>query len=152
MAEQAWKLLKTLVAEESAVIGKSLTEDDKSAAKISSHLLTNIVLLAIEAVVSSSQGPLSETGELMQYTVSEGVAPTSSMAPYHLHANVVAPKEAKLSLTMNDRETLLSCALVLPSQPSHNDLFQGCAYQSLAGLLQAINTADAISQVARVSD
>ena len=69
MAEQAWKLVKNLVAKESVVIGKSLTEDDKSAVNISSHLLTNIV--ALEAVVSSSQEPLSETVEVMQYTVSK---------------------------------------------------------------------------------
>ena len=152
MAEQAWKLAKTLVAEESAVIGKSLTEDDKSAARISSHLLTNVAPLALEVAVSSSQEPLLETVELMRYTVSEGVPPMPLMAPYYLHAYIVAPKEAKRSLTTNDYEILLSCALVLPTQPSHDDLFQGCAYQSLAGLLQAINTADAISQVTRVSD
>ena len=34
MVEQAWKFVKTLVADKPAVIGKLLTEDDKCAAKI----------------------------------------------------------------------------------------------------------------------
>ncbi|KIM59651.1 hypothetical protein SCLCIDRAFT_991193 [Scleroderma citrinum Foug A] len=46
----------------------------------------------------------------------------------------------------------MSCALVLPAQPSHNDHFQGCAQQSLTGLLQAINTADVIGQATHGSD
>ena len=150
MAEQAWTAAKALVAEESAVIGKTLTADNASVAKISKHLLTNIVPFALEAAVTSSQEPLLTTLEVMRCAVSEGVPPTSVMAPYHLHAYVVSPKEVKRSLTTDDYETLLSCALSLPLQP--DDLFQGCAYQSLMGLLQEINAADSIGQLVGVSD
>ncbi|KIM51807.1 hypothetical protein SCLCIDRAFT_33163 [Scleroderma citrinum Foug A] len=78
--------------------------------------------------------------------------PQVKLKAYYLHAYIIAPKEAKRSLMTNDCEILLSCVLVLPAQPSHNDHFQGCAQQSLTGLHQAINTADVIGQATHGSD
>ncbi|KAL4075557.1 hypothetical protein J3A83DRAFT_4221169 [Scleroderma citrinum] len=152
MAEQAWELAKAVVAEELTVIEKTSTEGDKPIPRISRELLTEVVPFALEVIVASSEDPILATVEVMRYAASAGMLPTPAMSPYHLHAYMIAPQEVQRSLQSRDHEILLSCALTLPAQPSPNDLFHGCAYQSLKALLQDMSDAGAIIQVSKVSN
>lgn len=144
MAGKAWELAKGLVAQELSVIDETLNKDEKPEAKMSGELLNKVVPFALEAIVSSSSETpiLSETLQVMRYIVRTGVKPTAAMAPYHLHAFMVSPIEIQHNLVQSDYETLLSCALALPVNPSANELPQGCAYQSLPALLKAFDKAN----------
>ncbi|KAI6099048.1 hypothetical protein F5141DRAFT_1144286 [Pisolithus sp. B1] len=152
MAEKAWELAKGLVAQELSVLGETLEKDEKPEAKISGQLLNKVVPLALEAIVSSSSetSALSEALQVMRYAVRTGVKPTSAMAPHLLHAFMVSPIEIQRDLAQQDYESLLSCALALPVNPSNNELPQGCAYQSLMALLKVFDNAGIDSHVQAV--
>ncbi|KAG6334277.1 hypothetical protein ID866_4817 [Astraeus odoratus] len=154
MAEQAWELARNLVAAETSVIEKTLTEGDRPVLRMSRELLSKVTPLALEAVVSSSTeaSALSRTVEMMRFVATAGLQPTPGMSSHHLHAFMVAPVEAQRTLNQSDYETLLLCALALPAKPSPSDLPQGCAYTSLTGLLQVMNNIGLGSQVARLSN
>ncbi|KAI5989603.1 hypothetical protein EDC04DRAFT_2816208 [Pisolithus marmoratus] len=152
MADKAWELTKGLLAQELSVIEEILNKDEKPEVKISGELLNKVVPLALQAIVSSSSetSALSEALQVMRYTVRMGVKPTAAMAPYLLHAFMVSPIEIQRDLAQQDYETLLSCALAIPVNPSANELPQGCAYQSLTALLKAFDNAGIDSHVQAV--